>query len=99
MLQVLRLIRPKEFRQLKENRFTERSVGVYYTFNTYRDDLSYLMEIQDVIQKEHPEITPKDMHVWRTRPDETRQHACMLVIQVSVKPEYVLQNFKQYSVL
>lgn len=99
MPQVLRLLRAKEFRMLKEDRFVERKVGVYYTFNTYRDDLAYLCEIREVILEEHPDITPKDMHVWRTRPEDTYQHAYMLTIQVSVDPEYVRQNLSQYTIL
>lgn len=99
MLQILRLVRKKDFRLIRNDRFTERSVGVYYTFNTYRDDLSYLMEIRDVIQKEHPEITPKDMHVTRTSREETAQHAYMVMIQVAVDPVYVYNNLSQHTIL
>lgn len=99
MPQLLRLLRAKEFRMLKEDRFVDRTVGVYYTFNTYRDDLAYLCEIQEAIQMEHPNITQKDMHVWRTRPEDTCQHAYMLTIQVSVDPEYVRQNLSRYTIL
>lgn len=99
MLNVIRCIREKDFCMIKNGEWQHDKVGVYYGFDCYFNDVTYVNLIAATVSQEHPEIKRSDMHVHYIDREKSIRHANYITVQVMINAEDVRKNFSHYCIL
>ena len=72
-------------------------IYIFYGFNNYREDMEQLMELFDIIKNDWPNITLRDVAVWKIREHESRwvAHHTMLQFNIPAEDFIRMRNSKE----
>ena len=99
MERLLRMIPHEQFIAIRNGKYTEPKVPVYFSFNTYRWDIEYINRIVAVIKREHPGIAYRDMNVQTITKKMSNTHAEYRTVQVMLLTSSVQAHLSDYTVL
>lgn len=101
MPKIIRMIPNDEFKAIRDGKYTEPKVPVYYAIEpAYRWDVEHINDIATVIKKEHPGIKQSDMNVRYIERSMSTQHADYTTVQVMVlTPSVKCHLLEKYTIL
>ena len=85
------ILSEEDVRKLKE-------VNVYYSDNTYRDDVKHITELAQSIVKDYPRMKYSDMHVCYISDKMSRMHAYHTTVQIAISVEDYLRYKKSHEI-
>ena len=84
-------------KEIEDNGRKYGGIYIFYGFNNYREDMEQLMELFDIIKNDWPNITLRDVKVWKIRESESRwvAHHTMLQFKIPAEDFIRMRNAKE----
>ena len=99
MSKIFRAIRETTFRSLQKGEHEFDTVGVFFGFDRYRDNVAAVNEIAQAVTSIFPHIKQEDMTVWKVMRHESIRHAGIMTVMVTIPAEEVQRNLNEYTIL
>lgn len=60
------------------------TVGIHYAFNHYGESVEHIIQLRDEVLKDYPNMSEKDMTVWKISRQESIRHAGYTTLFVQI---------------
>lgn len=74
------------------------SVGIHYAFNCYEESVHHILQLRDEVLNDYPNMTDKDMTVWKISRKESIRHAGYTTIFVQIPIDDYLQLRREHKI-
>lgn len=74
------------------------TVGIHYAFNCYDESVHHILQLRDEVLKDYPNLTDKDMTVWKITRQESIRHAGYTTLFVQIPINEYLHLRKEHKI-
>lgn len=74
------------------------SVGIHYAFNNYEESVHHILQLRDEVLKDYPNLTDKDMAVWKINRQESIRHAGYTTLFVQIPIDEYLKLRREHKI-
>ena len=66
---------------------TNGDIGIHYAYNCYAEDVGHILRLREEVLKDYPDMSDKDMGIWKISRHESIRHASYTTLYVHIPLE------------
>lgn len=74
------------------------TIGIHYAFNCYAESVHHILQLRDEVLKDYPNLTDKDMTVWKISRTESIRHAGYTTLFVQIPIDDYLKLIREHKI-
>lgn len=74
------------------------TVGIHYAFDNYGESVHHILQLRDEVMNDYPNLTDKDMTVWKISRQESIRHAGYTTLFIQIPIEDYLKLKREHRI-